>query len=57
MAIRRHRTSFAEPDADARLEAAIAACATPLHGWEDLDPLLERIGNAHYVLLGEATPA
>jgi erythromycin esterase len=55
MATRRLRTSFADPDADARLEAAVTACATPLHGWEDLDPLFERIGNAHYVLLGEAT--
>jgi erythromycin esterase-like protein len=27
----------------------------PLHGWEDLDPLMERIGDAHYVLLGEAS--
>ena len=27
----------------------------PLHSKNDLDPLLERIGDAHYVLLGEAS--
>ena len=29
--------------------------ALPLDGPADLDPLLERIGDAHYVLLGEAS--
>lgn len=29
--------------------------AAPLHRVEDLDPLLERIGSARYVLLGEST--
>ena len=29
--------------------------ALPLEGPADLDPLLERIGEAHYVLLGEAS--
>jgi erythromycin esterase-like protein len=27
----------------------------PLHGSKDLDPCIERVGNAHYVLLGEAS--
>jgi erythromycin esterase len=26
-----------------------------LHGWEDLDPLIERGGGSRYVLLGEAS--
>src|SRR5262249_49509229 len=29
--------------------------AMPLHGDQDLDPLLERVGSARYVLLGEAS--
>jgi erythromycin esterase len=39
-------------------EALIADCrriARPLHRSADLDPLLEQIGNARYVLLGEAS--
>ena len=47
----------------AEIHAALAACATPLpsiHGSADaadaaLDPLLERIGDASFVLLGEAS--
>jgi erythromycin esterase-like protein len=33
----------------------VRALARPLTGSRDLDPLLERIGEAHYVLLGEAS--
>ena len=33
----------------------IAEMALPLEGSGDLDPLIERIGDAHYVLLGEAS--
>jgi erythromycin esterase len=29
--------------------------STPLHGWEDLDPLMDRVGEARFVLLGEAS--
>src|SRR2546426_3905746 len=37
------------------IEERIAAKALPLDDAVDLDPLLERIGDAHYVLLGEAS--
>src|SRR5205085_5739094 len=33
----------------------VRALARPLREPRDLDPLLERIGDAHYVLLGEAS--
>jgi erythromycin esterase len=38
-----------------RLAAEVREAALPLESAEDLDPLLERIGDARYVLLGEAT--
>ena len=34
---------------------ASSAFAGPLQTSRDLDPLMERIGDAHYVLLGEAS--
>lgn len=34
---------------------ALEPLARPLGGERDLDPLLERVGDARYVLLGEAT--
>jgi erythromycin esterase len=37
------------------LAAEIRRISTPLRAPEDLDPLIERIGDARYVLLGEAT--
>src|SRR3954468_10008666 len=37
------------------IEERIAAKAHPLKDAAELDPLLDRIGNAHYVLLGEAS--
>jgi erythromycin esterase-like protein len=37
------------------LRQHVARIALPLDRPADLDPLLERIGNAHYVLLGEAS--
>src|SRR5437667_12378893 len=39
----------------AELALALRAWAQPLDSAADLDPLMERIGNAHYVLLGEAS--
>lgn len=33
----------------------IQQISQPLDGPEHLDPLLERVGDAHYVLLGEAS--
>ncbi len=38
-----------------KLTAAVGERAYPLRETEDLDPLLERIGDAHCVLLGEAS--
>ncbi len=29
--------------------------STELNSYDDLEPLLERVGNAHYVLMGEAS--
>ncbi|BCM72217.1 erythromycin esterase family protein [Streptomyces tricolor] len=40
------------PDTD---QAGIRSQALPLTGPASLDPLMERIGDAHYVLLGEAS--
>ena len=42
-------------DGGTTLSAAIGEHAIPLHESADLDPLLERIGNARYVLIGEAS--
>jgi erythromycin esterase-like protein len=41
--------------AAAGLIERVGRMALPLEGPADLDPLLERIGDAHYVLLGEAS--
>lgn len=54
--MRRGRQLRAEPRTDPReLAREVAQIALPLEGNADLDPLLERIGNARYVLLGEAS--
>ena len=37
------------------LRRALKAAALPLRSTDDLDPLMDRIGDAHFVLLGEAT--
>jgi erythromycin esterase-like protein len=52
---RRSRRLFEEPDASDPLEEAIRSLSRPLDGLEDLDPLMERIGDARFVLLGEAS--
>src|SRR5688572_1096549 len=52
---RKARTDFAEPDAAAELAADIRRLSHPLDNADDLDPLLDRIGSARYVLLGEAS--
>src|SRR4051812_23578142 len=35
--------------------STVAAVARPVRSASDLDPLMERIGDAHFVLLGEAS--
>jgi len=52
---RRSRTAFAEPNATEDLAEDLRFVSHPLDNSEDLDPLMERIGNARYVLLGEAS--
>src|SRR5918911_4693777 len=44
-----------EPRESSELAAAVRDLARPLHAPADLDPLLERIGDARCVLLGEAS--
>ena len=54
--MRRRRLLTAEPPGDTEeLVQDIARMALPLERPADLDPLLERIGDARYVLLGEAS--
>lgn len=54
--MRRARQLRLEPRTDPReLAREVALIALPLEGSADLDPLLERIGGARYVLLGEAS--
>jgi erythromycin esterase-like protein len=53
--MRRSRLSTAEASASTELRQQLKRITRPLRGPEDLDPLLEQIGDAHYVLLGEAS--
>jgi erythromycin esterase-like protein len=52
---RRNGTMTASVAAPTELIAAVRNVALPLASAADLDPLLENIGDAHYVLLGEAS--
>lgn len=52
---RPQRVPAHEPAASPRITAAIRDISHPLDSWEDLDPLLARIGDARFVLLGEAS--
>jgi erythromycin esterase len=49
------RVAPAEPQMIGDLGQQILTFSSPLEDAEDLDPLLERIGDARYVLLGEAS--
>src|SRR4051794_21531433 len=52
---RGERLTRQEPRGSAALMAPARTLARPLRGPEDLDPLLDLIGEARYVLLGEAS--
>lgn len=52
MTTRQHSPTAARTD---QLVAAVRNVSLPLRGDADLDPLIERIGDARYVLLGEAS--
>src|SRR5262245_17140741 len=45
----------AEPDVGSELVSAVRSLSIPLRSSADLDPLIDRIGAARYVLLGEAS--
>jgi erythromycin esterase len=49
------RGIWREPTASSGLLAQVRGLATPLRDERDLDPLIERIGDARFVLLGEAS--
>jgi len=49
----RHRVGYAV--SMGRYEEEVAALATPLSGADDLDPVIERVGDARVVMLGEAS--
>jgi erythromycin esterase-like protein len=52
---RTDRLTRQEPRIPAALIDQVGSLARPLRGPEELDPLLDLIGDAHYVLLGEAS--
>jgi len=51
----RRRSTTTEPPVTTEMLNSVQSIARPLHSPDDLDPLLERIGSASYVLLGEAS--
>src|SRR6266480_379125 len=53
--VRRRHLGHTEPATAAELLAAVRSLSRPLRSPADLDPLLDRIANARYVLLGEAS--
>jgi erythromycin esterase-like protein len=55
MVVRRRRLGQTEPPVESQLLAKVRSLSRPLRSLADLDPLLARIGAAHYVLLGEAS--
>src|SRR5690242_4505095 len=55
MVRRRRRLGHAEPAVTGDLLTAVRSLSRPLRSAADLDPLIDRIGDAHFVLLGEAS--
>ncbi|ODT99382.1 MAG: protein-L-isoaspartate O-methyltransferase [Planctomycetes bacterium SCN 63-9] len=53
--VRAARLNRFEPEVDPRLPGRIRDASAPLRNARDLDPLMERIGDARFVLLGEAS--
>ena len=53
--VRASRRGWVEPETRPGLVKQLREASRRLHGPRDLDPLLERIGEARYVLLGEAS--
>src|ERR1051326_8388277 len=53
--VRRFRTLSDSSETAAELAVGMAKAALPLAGEHDLDPLIERIGDARFLLLGEAS--
>src|SRR5262245_8218737 len=51
----RRRLGQAEAPVESQLLASVRSLSRPLRSPDDLDPLIDRIGEAHYVLLGEAS--
>lgn len=49
------RLRMSDPPVTTELLSAVREVSTPLRNLPDLDPLLERVGDANYVLLGEAS--
>src|SRR5262245_1568190 len=49
------RSMLDEPPVTPELDREIASISAPLASEGDLDVLLERVGDAHFVLLGEAS--
>src|SRR5436853_634258 len=53
--VRRRHLAHTEPPATPALLAEVRSLSRPLRSPADLDPLLERLAEARYVLLGEAS--
>lgn len=55
MVRRRRRAAHGEPEVTDEVLQAVRRVSSPLRSSQDLDPLMDRIGEAKYVLLGEAS--
>jgi erythromycin esterase len=52
---RRSRSIVEEPAAATELLEGVRSVSLPLRDSDDLDPLVERVGDARFVLLGKAS--